>query len=124
MKLQETKVSDSYAITHCGDGYILLNKERRVESGIVVMPHRIVDNWGSGGFDALTTADMETLRDLGVTIVLIGTGKRQRFPHPSLLRPLMEARIGFEIMDLAAACRTYNVLMSEGRSVAAALLFD
>lgn len=124
MKLQETKVSQSYAITHCGDGFILLNKEQRVESGIIVMPERIVENWGTAGFDALTVADVEVLRDLGVTIVLIGTGPRQRFPHPSLLRPLMEARVGFEIMDLAAACRTYNVLMAEGRSVAAALLFS
>ncbi len=123
MKLQETKAPESYAITHCGDGYILLNKEMRIESGIVVMPDRIVENWGTAGFDGLTLTDVETLRDLGVSIVLIGTGPRQRFPHPSLLRPLMEARIGFEIMNLAAACRTYNVLMAEGRSVAAALLF-
>lgn len=54
----------------------------------------------------------------------MGTGRRQRFPNPALLRPLMEARIGFEFMDLPAACRTYNILVAESRAVALALLFD
>lgn len=124
MKLHHDKVSDANAITHHGDGYLLINKERRLESGVVVMPDRLVEGWGKDGFDALTPADFEVLRDLGVEIVLIGTGPKQRFPHPSLLRPLIDARVGFEIMDFAAACRTYNVLMSEHRSVAAALLFS
>ena len=53
--------------------------------------------------------------------LLLGTGARQRFPHPSLLRPLASARIGFEVMDTHAACRTYSILVSEGRKVAAAL---
>jgi uncharacterized protein len=57
-------------------------------------------------------------------VVLLGTGWRQRFPAPALMRPLMDERIGYEIMDLPAACRTYNILMAEGRYVAAALLFD
>ena len=55
---------------------------------------------------------------------MLGTGQRQRFPAPELLRPLVEAGIGFEIMDLAAACRTFNVLALEKRAVAAALLVD
>ena len=48
----------------------------------------------------------------------------QRFPAPAVMRPLIEAKIGFEIMDLPAACRTYNILMGENRNVAAALFFD
>jgi uncharacterized protein len=55
-------------------------------------------------------------------IVLIGTGKTLKFPHPSLLRPLIDARIGYEVMATDAACRTYNVLLSEGRKVCAALV--
>jgi uncharacterized protein len=54
-------------------------------------------------------------------IVVIGTGDKHKFPHPSLLRPLIEARIGYEIMDTAAACRTYNVLVSEGRRICATI---
>ena len=57
-------------------------------------------------------------------LLLLGTGERQRFPAPGLLRPLIEARIGFEVMDLPAACRTFNILMAEGRLVAAALLIE
>ena len=53
----------------------------------------------------------------------VTSGPRIRFAAPALLRPLIDARIGFETMDTAAACRTYNVLLAEGRSVVAALLF-
>jgi len=56
--------------------------------------------------------------------VIFGSGRRLRFAHPSLLRPLIERRIGIETMDTAAACRTYNVLVSERRSVVAALLLE
>jgi len=55
--------------------------------------------------------------------VIFGSGERLRFPKPALLRTLIERRVGFEAMDTAAACRTYNVLVSEGRNVIAALLF-
>jgi uncharacterized protein len=57
-------------------------------------------------------------------VALLGTGSRQRFPHPRLSRALNEARIGLEVMTTAAACRTYNILMAEGRKVAAALLLE
>jgi uncharacterized protein len=55
-------------------------------------------------------------------LLILGTGRRQRFPRAELLAPLAEAGIGWEVMDTGAACRTYNILMSEGRNVAAALL--
>jgi len=64
------------------------------------------------------------LRDLKPEVVVVGTGTRQRFPSPQVLRPLIEANIGYEIMDLAAACRTFNILATEGRAVVAALVFD
>ena len=57
-------------------------------------------------------------------IVLLGTGDRQHFPHPRLLAPLTERRIGVEVMDTRAACRTFNILVAEGRRVAAALVID
>ena len=57
-------------------------------------------------------------------LVIFGSGARLRFPKPLLLRPLIDRRIGVETMDTAAACRTYNVLLAEGRSVVAALLFE
>ena len=70
------------------------------------------------------TAATPPQRPTKAKILIIGTGRRQRFPQPQLLRGLVEARIGFEFMDLAAACRTYNILVAEGRAVALALLFE
>ena len=55
---------------------------------------------------------------------LRGTGARLRFPRPEITRPLIEARVGVEVMDVQAACRTYNILVAEGRKVAAALLLE
>ena len=67
---------------------------------------------------------MEKLTGLGTEIILLGTGNRLRFPSGALLRPFAKAGIGLDVMDLPAACRTYNILAAEGRKVAAALLFD
>ena len=75
-------------------------------------------------FEALDASDFERLRDLRSEVVLLGTGNRQRFPHPRLTRPLSDARIGLEVMDTQAACRTYNILVAESRKVAAALFVE
>jgi len=68
--------------------------------------------------------DFAFLAGLDVDILLLGTGPRQRFPHPRLTAPLAAARIGLEVMDLKAACRTYNILVAEERKVGLALLFE
>ncbi|WP_068807826.1 Mth938-like domain-containing protein [Thauera phenolivorans] len=123
MKLHLDNNANTNIITGYGEDHVLINKVRH-EGNLLVTAGEVVGGWASGGFDALSADDFEAVRALGVEIVLIGTGRRQRFPAPVLLRPLIDARIGFEAMDLAAACRTYNILVGEGRSVAAALLFD
>jgi uncharacterized protein len=64
------------------------------------------------------------LLELEAEIVILGTGPRQRFPHPRLTAALAQARVGLEVMSLQAACRTYNILVAEDRKVAAALLFQ
>ncbi len=78
--------------------------------------------WGATRFDELGVAHFERIAALAPEVVIFGSGPKLRFPHPSLLRPLIERRIGVETMDTGAACRTYNVLASERRSVVAALL--
>jgi uncharacterized protein len=80
--------------------------------------------WPVEGVAALRAEDFLPICALKPALVLIGTGVRQHFPPPALLRPLIEARIGFEIMDTGSACRTYNLLAAEGREVLAALLLD
>jgi len=72
--------------------------------------------------DELTASDLEPVLALRPEVLLLGSGPRQVFPAPELLAQLYAARIGFEVMDTGAACRTYNVLVGEGRAVAAALI--
>ena len=80
--------------------------------------------WDAAGFDGLTPAHFERIVALEPELVIFGSGRRLRFAHPSLLRSLIERRIGFETMDTAAACRTYNVLVGKGRSAVAALILE
>jgi len=104
-----------------GEGYVLINGQRH-EGSMIVMPERM-QLWDVAGFDALKETDFEVFLELKLEILLLGTGPKQRFPHPRLTRALAQRRIGVEVMDLQAACRTYNILMAEERIVAAALLF-
>ncbi|MBI3370555.1 MAG: Mth938-like domain-containing protein [Betaproteobacteria bacterium] len=110
------------AFTGYAQGCVFVNGARHA-TNMIVMPERILP-WSAAGFEQLTPEDFEALARLPLEVVLLGTGSRLRFPHPRLTQPLAAARIGLEVMDLHAACRTYNILMAESRKVAAALLFD
>lgn len=90
--------------------------------GFLLSPGGLMRDWGPGSFEALTREHFAALAELPVAILILGTGARARLPHPRLGAPLAEAGIGLEAMDTAAACRTYNVLLGEGRVVAAAFL--
>jgi uncharacterized protein len=122
VKLQASRPSGVNTITGYGEGYVMVNGARRASS-LVVLADRI-EEWPVERFDALTAEDFRFLRELEVDIVLLGTGPRQRFPHPRLTAALAQAGIGLEVMDVHAACRTYNILVAEERKVAAALLFE
>jgi uncharacterized protein len=122
VKLQPTAPTALNTFTGYGEGYVLVNAQRH-EGSLVVTPERILP-WSAASFEALAESDFEALLELQPEILLLGTGPRQRFPHPRLTRALAARRIGVEAMDLQAACRTYNFLMAEDRRVAAALLFS
>lgn len=123
MKLTLSNPTGQNVVSAYGPGYVTINQQRH-EQNLVVMPDALHEPWAAGGFEALTEQDFAALVELKPEIVLLGTGSRQRFPAPRLLRPLVEAGIGCEVMDMPAACRTYTILMAEGRRVAAALLID
>jgi uncharacterized protein len=123
VKLHLTGSGDLNLFTAYGDRYVVVNG-RRIDMSVIVLPDRIIEDWGATGFDALAAAHMVRLAGLDSEIVLLGTGKLLRFPRPELMRPLVQAGVGLEVMDVQAACRTYNILVSEARKVAAALLFD
>lgn len=123
MKLQADRIEGTNAIARHGpDGVIVNGKVLR--SSVVVPWQGEVKDWPVDSFESLTTAHFQALADLKPELVIFGSGPRIRFASPGLMRPLIEARIGIETMDTAAACRTYNVLLAEGRSVVAALLFS
>jgi uncharacterized protein len=107
--------------TGYGAGYVTVNHVR-YETHLIVLPDRIIQDWKVPGLDGLTVQHFEHLAGLKPEIVLLGTGTTLRFPHPALSRCLTASRIGLEVMDTSAACRTYNILSAEGRKVLAALL--
>jgi uncharacterized protein len=108
-------------VTGCGPGWIRVGATE-YRANVVLLPDSVVEGWTAAGFDALAAPDFERLLAHQPEIVLLGTGPTQRFPHPRLLAALTAQRIGVEVMDTRAACRTFNILVAEGRRVAAALL--
>ena len=121
MKLHRSVATGVNVFTAYGEGYVMVNGARHASS-LIVLPDQVLP-WAAASFAALTAEDFAPLAGLGLEIVLLGTGPRLRFPQPSLTRALAEAHVGLEVMDLQAACRTYNILVAEERKVAAALLF-
>jgi uncharacterized protein len=93
-----------------------------LSSSVIISPGRLIRNWPPQSFEELQQDHFKQLSDLEPEIVLFGSGETLRWPEPALLAPLINQRIGIEIMDTGAACRTYNILMSDGRNFAAALL--
>ena len=121
MKLHLTQAAGQNLFTAYGEGYVQVNQQR-FECSVIVMPEQLITDWPPRNLEQLTAAHFEHIASLQPEIVLLGTGKMLRFPHPRLSVALSQARIGFEVMDTYAAARTYNILMGEGRRVAAALL--
>jgi uncharacterized protein len=120
VKLQATARSRLNTFTGYGEGFVLLNGERR-DASLLVLPERVLA-WAPASFEALAEEHFAQIAQLRPEVVLLGTGSRLRFPQPRLTAPLANAGIGLEVMDAPAACRTYNILMAEERHVVAALL--
>ncbi len=120
MKLHLARAEGRNLFSGYGHGYVTINNIR-YERSLIVLPDRILD-WEVADFDDLTEAAFTALAGLTLEILILGTGARLRFPHPSTTRALQSAGIALEVMDTHAACRTYNILLSEDRRVGAALL--
>lgn len=121
MKLHADVRTTFNTFTAYGPGFVEVNRQR-YERPLLVLPEVAVAEWGVEDFESLAPAHFEALLALAPQVVLLGTGERQRFPHPRLTASLARAHIGVDVMDTRAACRTYNILMAEGRRVLAALL--
>lgn len=123
MKLHTANTAGLNLFTAYDTDYVAVNNEKHSEN-LIVLHDTLIPAWTTAKVESLTTEDMDKLRALGTEIILLGTGQRLRFPAGALLRPFAAAGIGLDVMDMQAACRTFNILASEGRKVAAALLFD
>ena len=89
---------------------------------IIVSASQLLADWSAGQPLELVEADFAPVFGLNPEIVLIGTGRDQVFPDPQLLMCFYRRNVGVEIMNTPAACRTFNVLVSERRNAVAALL--
>lgn len=121
MKLHADSNPSSNTFNAYGPGWVEVNAVRH-ERSILVMPDRPVVDWSPARFEDLSADDFAVVAGLDPELVVFGSGAVLRFPHPRLLGALTARRIGVETMDVQAACRTYNILMGEGRRVAAALI--
>jgi uncharacterized protein len=123
VKLQSDPHSGANTITGYGDGYVEINKTP-YSHAVLLSSDGEIQEWDIKSFDGLSATDFSQMASLKPELIIIGTGKRQRFPKPELLKTLIDAKIGFEVMDSQAACRTYNILVGEGRQVLLALIVE
>lgn len=122
MKLHaEHGATGGHRITAYGAGFVAVNDS--VFTGTVMLGENVLaTDFGELGPDDLNTATVSRLRELNPEIVIVGTGRTHVFPPSELFVPLIRGGIGVEIMSTSAACRTYNILLAEGRNVLALLL--
>ena len=120
MKFAEDHNEARYKITGYEATGISINN-KLFEHSMVLSPMEFVQNWEPQTYSSLTADHLDEFYQLDAEIILIGTGEKQIFPNPDVLRRLAKEHIGFEVMTTQAACRTFNILMSEGRNVVAGL---
>jgi uncharacterized protein len=121
MKLHASSTQQYQTITGYFDGGVEINAAP-FDYSLTVMPETAPRPWNVARFENLTAAHFEEIERESPDVVILGTGERQRFVHPRLIASLSARRIGVECMDNQAACRTYNILMGEGRKVTLALI--
>lgn len=117
----ENSDAAAYWITNYAPGRVTINRQV-IEASVIVTPDSLFCDWPPGRFEDLNRAHMDPIIELAPDVVLLGTGLRQYFPSRNIMLSLLERAIGLEVMDTHSACRTYNILMHEGRRVVAALI--
>jgi uncharacterized protein len=123
MKFQADATSAT-SIRAYGPGWIMLagnSNGERIRHNVILSADGM-EPWDVAHFDDLNASHFAALTARQPELVIFGSGARQRFPKPAWVRALIDAGIGIETMDTPAACRTWNVLIGEGRRVLSALL--
>jgi uncharacterized protein len=123
MKLHSSNTEKYQTVTGYDQSGVEINAQR-YDYSVLVMPETPPRAWNVTRFEDLTAGHFEEIALDKPDVVVLGTGERQRFVHPRLVASLLEQRVGVESMDSHAACRTYNILMGEGRKVTLALIIE
>ena len=123
MKLHATTTQQYQTVTGYEADWVEINAIRFSHS-LIVLPESAPVVWPVSTFESLSADDFAPLEAVKPDLVVLCTGQRQRFVAPGLIGKLLSLRIGVECMDNQAACRTYNILMAEGRKVALALILS
>ncbi|MCG2583045.1 Mth938-like domain-containing protein [Massilia sp. TS11] len=123
MKLHPANTRHYQTVTAYDADSVSINAVRFTHS-LLVMPESAPVAWPVENFEALQSSHFDAIAALSPDVVILGTGARQRFVHPRLVAGLAARGVGVESMDAQAACRTYNLLMQEGRKVVLALILD
>jgi len=123
MKLHSSTTQQYQTVTGYDAAGVEINA-RRYDFSLMVMPEVAPRPWDVARFEDLTAEHFERIAADQPDVVVLGTGERQRFVHPRLVASLSALRVGVECMDSHAACRTYNILMGEGRKVTLALIIE
>jgi len=121
MKFSLDDTDEALVVHGYGPGEVQVGG-RRYRRSLLITPDGVRPDWGPDALDELTASHLAEALAHGPELLLLGTGEQQQFPSPRLFVTLMDAGVGYEVMDTAAACRTYNILLGEGRRVVAALL--
>jgi uncharacterized protein len=123
MKLHSSSTQQYQTVTGYDASGVEINA-KRYDFSLLVMPETPARAWDVARFEDLAPEHFEAIAKDAPDVVVLGTGERQRFVHPRLIAALSALRIGVECMDSHAACRTYNILMGEGRKVTLALIIE
>ncbi len=123
MKLHSNATQQYQTVTAYDESSIEINAIRFAHS-LIVLPELPPMPWDVNQFSQLQAEHFAPIDALQPDVVILGTGTRQHFIHPKHISSLTKRRIGVECMDSKAACRTYNILMAEGRKVALAVIVE
>lgn len=135
MKFTREQSEELYTVHAFSEEEAILNVPHPVEgrdeegrlalaASFVITPNRLLQEWPPAALEQLSAAHLADLKSLEMEVLLLGTGRQIRFPAAGQMAALVELGVGYEVMDSAAACRTYNILAGEGRKVVAAVIME
>jgi uncharacterized protein len=122
IELDSEFTTSNKIISYSSDSFKL--KDTLIETNIVISKDRLIENWSVDSYQNLATQHLDQIILWQPELIIIGSGKIPSFPNPELIAYAASKNTGLEIMDTGAACRSYNLLLDEGRDVVACLFLS